>query len=211
MREKITKNRWPLPTGDRMYLAVRPEKFLERTKSYIREVMEGFYCDIDKTVVLNQPFDVNDPRRSMKFFDDPKAIIVDRDPRDVYLLIKCGLHSTISWMPSDSADDFIKYYRLNRVMNNYSEDTDILRIRYEDLIYEYDRMCKVIISFLGLEKSEWAKGTYFDPHVSINNTQLYLRFPEYLEDIKAIEKELPEYLYPFERYGLKPIDNTEVF
>lgn len=209
--EKATKKRWPFPTGDRMYLAVRPDNFLEKTKSYIREVMESFTCDLSRTVVLNQPFDVNDPRRSMKFFDDPKAIIVDRDPRDVYLLIKCGLPFSNSWTPSNSVDDFIKYYRLNRAMNNYSEDRDILRIRYEDLIYEYERICKVIISFLGLERSEWAKGTRFDPHVSISNTQLYLRFPEYLEDIKVIEKELPEYLYPFERHDVKPTYSSEIF
>ena len=209
--EKFTKKRWPFPTGDRMYLAVRPENFLEKTKSYIREVMESFTCDLSKTVVLNQPFDVNDPRRSMKFFDDPKAITVDRDPRDVYLLIKCGLPFTNSWTPSASVDDFIKYYRLNRVMNNDSEDKDILRIRYEDLIYDYDRTCQTLISFLGLEKSEWMQRTYFDPRVSINNTQLYLRFPEYLEDIKVIERDLPEYLYPFERYDVKPTYDTEVF
>lgn len=209
--EKVTKKRYPFPTGDRMYLSVCPERFLENTKSYIREVLQGFQCNLDKIVVLNQPFDVNDPRRSMKFFDNPKAIIVDRDPRDVYLLFKRGLSFTYSFTPSGSVDDFIKYYLLNRVMNNYSEDEDIIRIRYEDMIYQYNEVCEKVISFLGLDGSGWMKGTCFDPEVSINNTQLFMRFPEYMEDIKKIEQEIPEYLYPFEQFIVKPTYDSEIF
>ena len=42
------------------------------------------------------------------------------------------------------------------------------------------------------------------PDVSINNTQLWNKYPEYDKDIKIIESELSEYLYPFEDYHIVP-------
>lgn len=201
--EQITNKRWTFSKRDMMYLSVMPEKFFENTKKYLQDVLEMLGCDFSRPVILNQPFDAYDPRRSMKFFDKPKAIIVDRDPRDIYILAKCYLKRKGSFIPTDNVDDFIKYHRLVR-NPNLSEGQDILFIRYEDMIYEYEQTTMQLLNFLGLLNTRREEKKYFDPSVSIDNTQLFLNHPEFKKDISRIEKELPEYLYPFEKYLDKP-------
>ena len=75
----------------------------------------------------------------------------------------------------------------------------VLRMSFEELIYEYDIAVKKIEKFLSLNTHKYPK-TIFDPAKSINNTQQIRRHPELIEDIKKIENELPEYLFPFEDY-----------
>ena len=47
--------------------------------------------------------------------------------------------------------------------------------------------------------------------MSINNTQLWLKYPEYMLDIDIIEKELSTYLYDFSNYTKKPSFNKDSF
>ena len=73
----------------------------------------------------------------------------------------------------------------------------VLRIRFEDLIYNYDDEVKRITKFLGFtSKDHINKKSRFDPDISIKNTQLF-RKKEYQEESKIIERELEKYLYNF--------------
>ncbi|MEI3251455.1 MAG: hypothetical protein V8R79_01410 [Candidatus Gastranaerophilaceae bacterium] len=73
----------------------------------------------------------------------------------------------------------------------------VLRINFEDLIYNYDTKIKEITKFLGFKESDHInKKTRFIPEMSIKNTQLF-RKEEYREECKVIEKELKKYLYEF--------------
>lgn len=202
--ERIFKHSCPVSVGGKMYLSVCPESFVEKTKVYMRKVLACLNFDMTKKIVLNQPFDVNNPARSMKFFDNAKAIILERDPRDVYILVKKALPSTVSFIPTDNVEKFIRYFRLNRKMNITMEDSDVLRINFEDMVYDYEKTCKMIIKFLDLGSSTWKRKTFFKPEISIDNTQLFLCYPELNDDIKKIEKELSEYLYPFEKFLIIP-------
>jgi hypothetical protein len=67
------------------------------------------------------------------------------------------------------------------------------------MIYEYEKTTRKIVDFLEL-KEHCRPKSIFDPNLSINNTQLFDVYPNYKDDIAYIEKELPEYLYPFENY-----------
>lgn len=42
-------------------------------------------ADLSKPICLDQPFSGNNPENSFKFYNNPYAIIVDNDPRDLYL------------------------------------------------------------------------------------------------------------------------------
>ena len=72
-------------------------------------------------------------------------------------------------------------------------------MRFEDLVYNYDEATKKVRDFLHLGDNPNPKSV-FDPALSIANTQVWKRYPEYQEDIKYIEKELKEYLFDFEGY-----------
>lgn len=203
--------RYRLPKGDRIYLSVDPENFTQKARTFLRNILMDMQYDFNKIVVLNQPFDVNNPARSMKYFDDPYAILVDRDPRDLYILAKKYLKSKGSFIPSDHVQDFIAYHRLIRQRNDTSDAPNILRISFEDMLYHYEETSRKICRFIGLNPVEQFRMRYFDPDNSINNTQLFLKYPDLHEDIEMIERALPEYLYPFEKYSIRPAFNSKPF
>ena len=98
--------------------------------------------------------------------------------------------------PTFTVDDFIEYYKDQMsLIRKYSEN--VLLVRFENLIYEYDSEVSKIENFLGISSHNKPK-KYFDPAISIANTQMSLRFPKLEEDIKKIEEKLPDYLYPFD-------------
>ena len=158
-------------------------------------------ADLSKPICFDQPFSGNTPENSMKFFEDPYAIVIDRDPRDLYLSGKYTKLPDIKFYPIDDVDKFIIYYK--NLRKKQPENERILRLRFEDLIYNYEESISKIEKFLKLGEHK-RKKEIFDPSKSINNTQLIRLHPEDAEDIKKIEKELKEFLFPFENYS-----NTE--
>ena len=164
-----------------------------------------------KIRAIDQAFSANNPRASFPYFLHPKAIIVLRDPRDIYLLAKCTLGLSGSFIPTDNVADFITYYSgLLNSMKDIADDNDILTIHFEELIYNPEGGRKKIERFLGIE-DRIADKRYFKPEISINNTQLWLKHTNYAEDIEQIEKQMGEYLYPFEMFAMKPSFNVKSF
>lgn len=184
-----------------MEFSVAPDNFLEQAKLYVRRMLEIYGADFTKPIVLNQPFCGNNPAKGFHFFDEARAIVVDRDPRDNYLFAKKFLRGRFRQIPSDNVESFVSYYRHMREGQPYQfSDSRVLRIQFEDMVYKYEDTTKVINDFCGLNPSDRVN-TYFVPSDSINNTQVFKRFPECHEDVKYIEEHLSEYLYPFELYG----------
>lgn len=208
--EHLTGKKWKFFKSDILYLSVAPDNFYTIVTQYLRDILEMLGYDIGGSVLLNQPFDVYDPKRSMKYFDNPKAIIVDRDPRDIYVLAKYYVKSAGSFIPTDSVEDYIRYHRLVR-NKNLEADENIICMRYEDMIYNYDRTAGMLTDFLGLAKARQNTGAHYNPDISINNTQLYRLHPECADDILRIEESLPEYIYPFERFECKPLGDELPF
>src|SRR5690606_32133163 len=136
------------------------------------------------TTVLNQPFPGNDPESSFRYFKNPKAIVVDRDPRDVYVFAKKFLLHKGRMIPTERVEDFVIYHRnMRKNMPYLEENKRILNINFEDLVYEYDVTIQKVIDFCQLEKHSHPK-SIFVPEMSINNTQVFKRYPEYAKDIQ---------------------------
>ena len=138
----------------------------------------------------------------MEYFEDPKCIIVSRDPRDTYLLLKKVQSFNARWFPHDDVDSFIEYYKLlHKDLHKLKEKDNILLLRFEDLIYNYEESVSQIESFIGNLLHHSNPKKYFNPEISKNNTQLFELYTNYSEDIKKIEKELFSYLYDFSDKG----------
>lgn len=203
--ENITKKPsyvWP---NREIYVCVEPENFYEASKKYICDILKAMGADLSKPIALDQPFGGNKPQNSFKFFDNPKAVIVDRDPRDLYLETKYRLISEGRFIPHEDIEMFVEYYqriRTGRPMNNTEQ---VLLLRFEDLIYNYEECLRQLIQFLKLKEHVSPK-KYFNPARSINNTQLSRKYPHEKEAIQYIEKTLSDYLYPFEQY--KDVDTS---
>ncbi|WP_347145143.1 hypothetical protein [Phocaeicola dorei] len=182
----------------RMYIPVHDDRFYIATRKYTTRLLKEM-CDTSKKIIaIDQPFPSNNPACCFKFFEQEcKAIIVKRDPRDLYLISK---KLSFGWerrfTPTHNVEEFIEYYKDQMdLIKEYGEN--VLCVQFEDLIYNYEVETQRIKKFLGLSGIQHAK-KYFDPAVSIANTQMILRYPELKSDIEKIEKSLSKYLYLFD-------------
>lgn len=190
------------PYNRDVYLSINPDNFYELTKNYIRELL-GAMCGpqySEYNIVLDQPFSADNPEKSFVFFENPVAIIVDRDPRDLFILAKEVVPLQASFIPTDNVYNFVKYYKIIRENRKKIIDPEkALYLNFEDMIYEYKTTKEKIIDFLGL-KFHNKPLEYFNPEVSKYNTQLFNKYTKYKKEIEYIEKELEEWLYPFYKY-----------
>ena len=121
---------------------------------------------------------------------------MDRDPRDIYILGK--VKKRTQCYPVEDVKKFVNYYK--QCWNNSSKNNtnEVLYLQFEDIVYNYIDSVKIIEAFLGISKHDnFMK--YFNPEMSINNTQLKYRYPEMADEIAYIENELKGYLYKFPR------------
>lgn len=198
---------WPLTE---VRLSVRPDNFYEAAKKHVDELMSAMGLNQDEMIALDQPFPGNNPQACFPFYKDPYAIVVDRDPRDLYVFGKTKLMGRMRFFPIEKVEDFIIYYRCLRKGQPYEQpNPQILRLRFEDMVYEYDKTTTKLRDFLHLPENPHPK-SIFDPSLSIANTQVFRRYPQYSDDVKKIEEELPEYLFDFSKYP-EPDFNKKMF
>ena len=171
--------------------SIEPEKFYSATEKTLQEIYN--YNNYKGLIILDQPFPANNPINSMNLYGkDTKAIIVLRDPRDLYIQFKRTPKER--FVPKDDINSFIQYF--SKMYKQIKKDNRILYVQFEDLIYNYDKTVNKICKFCGIdEKDHIDKYKYLDPKKSIKNTKLYVNCKEYESDIKMIEKYMSEYLY----------------
>lgn len=110
------------------------------------------------------------------FSDNLKIIVLDRDPRDVFLCSK------YIWCkppighgdPHFPTDPTLYADEWRRTVSTENFNPNALRIHFEDLIYNYEETVGKIESFLGLNPSNHkSPQSKFNPSKSIENTQLF--------------------------------------
>jgi hypothetical protein len=181
-----------------MMVSYNPERFLDITQNFVSSIINRVRKDKNKILVLNQSLPPDMPQLFDHYFSEcHKTIVVRRDPRDQYILIK-KLKGISRPVPTE-IDDFILFYKKTIGETILPDSDTLLSIQYEDLIYNYISTIKKIENFLGL-KSHNRKMLFFKPEDSINNTQLVKIYPEFQEDVQRIEVELKPYLFNFEDY-----------
>jgi len=188
--------------------SVMPEGFEKASEEFVSEILDVMGRKQDLVTILDQPFEGCNPVKSFKYFENPKAIIVDRDPRDIYLYIKKFLRPRGRegfQVPCGNVDEFIKYIRLvHKTPSDFKNRNDIMYINFEHLIYDYENTIEKVSDFTGVTKHV-NKGKYFIPSRSRTNTQLFKIYSGINDDIKKIEIELSDYIFPFENYSdIKP-------
>jgi len=152
-----------------------------------------------ENIILDQfflPFNLYQIDKLTK--DDVKVIVVARDPRDVFIINKY-IWPKINFeipVPTDALA-FCNYYKKMRESEIITKNKNILRINFEELVYDYDKTVNKIEKFAGLKSEDHKLAKkYFNPEVSIKNTQVF-RSDEYKKEIEIITKELSKYLYNF--------------
>lgn len=180
---------------EKTYVTNPGEDFYEITKKYIEDVFFDCLKDKRNFLMVDQLIPPSNTKRYLRYFNDLKVICVDRDPRDIYILEK--VYWNIGVIPTD-VDQFIKWFEVTRAHRDVEQDDPnrVLRINFEDLIYDYDQTVSKIMIFLGINSANHTLYKQcFNPELSIKNTKKWLEHIELKEDILKIEQKLNRYLY----------------
>ncbi len=181
------------------YCYCTPEEFYEKAEEFFRNYCKLFNDAPDKLLVLDHCILPGDIYRTDKYLKNLKTIIVDRDPRDVYLYImkeakSGGLTSSVPY----DVEEFVLFWKRIREISKIEQRENVLIIKYEDLFYKYAETVKKIEEFCGIDSSSHIDCyKYFNPNNANEYLATFKDCKEYKEEISYIEKELVEYLYEF--------------
>ena len=195
VRSKFGKN-----NAKPMYLS-RPDKaeFIKETRKYINNLFSG-YMDFKRinTLILDQSIPPTNINNTSQYFENIKIIIIDRDPRDIYVnLVKNNVLIGADLKNCDSAKKYIKWHntlRNNKVCNDNSQK--ILRLNFEDLVGDYEQSIDKIIRFLGGDLIHKNKYSFFNPNSlrAAGNVGLWKKYKDQVV-MGEIHKELEMYCY----------------
>lgn len=177
---------------------INDDDFYKYSHNYIYNIIEEVAKGKDN-IILDQfllPFNLF---RVDNYFDDKlKVIVVERDPRDVFIINKYIWQERDLCVPFPlDVNEFCEFYKKMRQSEKECNSDKVLRVKFEDLIYNYDNELDRIMKFLNFNKKDHInKKTRFNPDISLKNTQLF-RKKEYQEESKIIEEKLKDYLYNF--------------
>lgn len=196
--KSIKKQRWHnfFPNEETYYSSLTEEEFIEKTKTFVNWICEKMNPEHKEYLVLDQFASSHNPCNACRYTDDLKIIIIDRDPRDLYI------HDVKLYEEHILAPEalyFAKQYRLIRREVIKDDPSKVLRVYYEDLIYKYDDTIAKVFDFLGIDPSihHVQKKKFFNPAISINGTQLWKKYPQYADEVRIISEELRDMLYPY--------------
>lgn len=171
------------------------EKFLKCTREYTNKLMQAANIEKMPIMVVDQLLPSTNIERHMRYFDNIKAFVVERDPRDIFLLAKYVWHDSV--VPTD-VELFCKWFQYTRSMRSVEkwDSGKIMFIHFEDLIYKYEDTTEKIKEWIGLDETKHINPMhFFNPTISINNTRLWEKNLEYETEAEYIRQQLEEYTY----------------
>lgn len=180
------------------FYAFFDDSFYAKTQDYIKKLFleVGIHTDTKK-VLIDQFFPAYNISAYLKYAPQTKIVIVDRDPRDLYVLNKSSWGEP--YIPTDDVNTFISWYKGIRFSQKAeAENKNVLLLHFEGLIFDYENSLLKLKTFLELHDEEHIKkGLYFNPEKSAKNTYKFKNYPQWEDDIFKIEKELSDYCYKF--------------
>lgn len=176
---------------------LKEHDFLRITRSYTDALFASANNDSFSFFIVDQLVPPSNIKRYSRYFKDLVTVVVERDPRDIYIREKIA-----GWgvMPANTVKEFCDWFRITREHRKHEVfDDNVILLQFEDLIYKYEETTKILMDFVGMdEKTHTKKFEFFDPKISIKNTNLKVQYPEFNRDIQFIEQYLTEYLYDFD-------------
>ncbi len=128
---------------------------------------------------------------SLKYFGNAKAILVYRDPRDVYM---SGIIKGRGWVTTNTKEDFVNWVACH-YMPLENINSEVLALKFEDIVLDYDNATLMIKEFIGIENSlHLNPQSIFIPTESAKNVGKWKRHPDQ-EIMNCLKTEFPEYCY----------------
>lgn len=186
-----------LKNENNYFTSINSNAFYNATRVYINHLLSHVNPEGKNFIMVDQLVPPTNISRYLNYFEDIGVVVVDRDPRDLYTLEKTIYRWGI--MPYKSVDEFCDWYYITRKQaTNQPEDSRVLKLQFEDLIYNYEEIRQKLINFTGVSISASDRPkTCFIPEKSIIKTKVFVKHPELQKDISVIEKRLANYIYNF--------------
>ncbi|MCC5931450.1 MAG: hypothetical protein JJU28_19540 [Cyclobacteriaceae bacterium] len=189
LKRKKAKRNNEKPYVGEMYLPVSEEIFLKETELFLNELFSVNESSIKNNIVVDQGGSLWAPVTTTKFYGERKAVVVTRDPRDIFSEFQFYGQA----YPGADVEIFCKWYE--GVMSNIDKDewkNDIvLHIRFEEFIKNFDEEVEKLNKHLNLSDDEKYA---FDPDRSVKNIGKFKKVLN-TDDVKYIEKKLNRFLH----------------
>ena len=171
-------------------------EFLKAVNIFLQSIMTPLIASFGAShLILDQAISATNPSKALRYFPKIKLVIVDRDPRDIYV----DQINNKSLMGTNKSDPnrvgkFIKSYLASRQcsapLDSFS--ATIMRVQFEDLVINYDDETNKILEFCGLSPAIWKPRTRFNPDRSEVNVGLWKKFKNQ-QDIRLLELGLSDF------------------
>lgn len=185
-----------LPFQSSFFSILTEDEFLEKTRRFVNWMCDALNPEKKEYLVLDQFASSHNPQNECRYVSDMKVIVVDRDPRDIYInSIKFLNEGVLATNPNSFA---VQYRLLRRSVKDYDAQTT-LYVHFEDFLFHYDEAVRRVFDFLGINPDihhTWKKQR-FNPAVSVNGVQMWKKYPQYDEEIKVLEENLKDMLYDY--------------
>lgn len=124
------------------------EKYRKLVREYLNRIFDGFTSTED-TILLDQVIPAGRVSKALNYFEDLKLILVDRDPRDIYVdLVNKKALIGADLAANDDVDKFVAWFLSQRTGESYF-DSRVHRVKFENLILNHEEELSKIKRFLG--------------------------------------------------------------
>lgn len=175
---------------------IKKSDFLDKARLFTNTLLwSGVSRQRYRSLVVHNSLDAFDPERNHDLYFNAKSIVVDRDPRDIYAAAQfmCPgqpdyLNRYLKICGAHDVNIFIKRfleYRKNVVIS-----PNVLRLKYEDLIFNYEENLLHIFNFLKVDQHRHHhKMKFFSPQRSMINVGLWKssKYRKWHNDFRLIE------------------------
>ena len=185
------------------------EEFLAKTRRYVSRLMKALNKEGKEYLEIDQIMPSSNMEKVMRYFDDELFVfVVDRDPRDIFILGKYYWKDGIC--PKDP-ELFCKWYKYARTSGRGvpTGNPHIVKLQFEDFVYRYDSVEKVIEDTTGLQHMDHTnRFKKMNPLRSVNNTRLWEKHQD--SGLAFIENELRDYLYDYSAIDVNSVKGIKV-
>ena len=173
----------------KMIIPVSQERFIEESRKYLYEIFRlSDKFEENKNIVIEQGGNFFNPIESTKYYgSDREIIVVTRDPKAIYWSMK--RRQSLAY-PGHNIKLFVKWYKSVMEKVNFSENNNVIHIKYENFFLDFENQKKILCSRLNIDPKI---NDNFDLNFTKNNL---FKFKEKLTDDEKrfIDNELKDYV-----------------
>lgn len=171
------------------------KKFYTATQKYLLRLFERCIPNENEKgyILLDQAISTNDIGALDRYFNNAKLIIVDRDPRDMYVEDLERWRENLD-PDTTSVNAGRKYVIRHKALRKdlVELNNNVMTVKFETLIRDYNNESKRIMDFVGFSKNDHITPYKFlNPNVSAKNIGVWKKYyKKYKDALDFIEYEL---------------------